>query len=194
MRPVAGGRVVLVVQPSGGRPASRYSVLSGSLAGRPAGGGTRTGTRENWREFRGLAVAVLSFARARSRRGRRGPAYRARPITRGYSGASPTTKKPKAGGPPGVVVAHWWDRTPRDDGRPSLLHLRKGDEACTTVLSCAHPARGIPPLLRGVNPTPRSPAPADPATGNRVSRRPTVPSLVRASGEPPIGQDTRPSG
>ena len=74
MRPVAGGRVMLVVQPSGGRPASRYLVLSGSLAGRPAGGGTRTGTRENWREFRGLAVAVLSFARARSRRGRRGPA------------------------------------------------------------------------------------------------------------------------
>src|ERR1700750_510329 len=46
--------------PPAGRPASRYSVLDGSLAGRPVGG-TRTGlSSEIWREFPALAMAVLS--------------------------------------------------------------------------------------------------------------------------------------
>ena len=52
--------------PPAGRPAGRYSVLSGSLEGPAGRGGTRTGpSSENRREFPALAVAVLSFARAR---------------------------------------------------------------------------------------------------------------------------------
>lgn len=195
MRPVAGGRVMLVVQPSGGRPASRYSVLSGSLAGRSAGGGTRTGPRENWREFRGLAVAVLSFARARWRRGQRGT--RITGLDRLPVGIPVPARQLRNRKPEDRPVLSWLtggtERHGTTDG-PPFSTSREGDEACTTLLSCARPARGIPPLLRGVNPTPRSPAPADPATGTRVSRRPTVPSPAWASGEPPIGQDSHPSG
>jgi hypothetical protein len=195
MRPVAGGRVMLVVQPSGGRPASRYSVLSGSLAGRSAGGGTRTGDP---RELAGIPGACrgCTFFRSRAM-----AAWAARTCITGLDrlpvGIPVPARQPRNRKPEDRPVLSWLtggtERHGTTDG-PPFSTSREGDEACTTLLSCARPARGIPPLLRGVNPTPRSPAPADPATGTRISRRPTVPPPARASGEPPIGQDSRPSG
>jgi len=199
---------MLVVQPSGGSASQPILGL-----GRVACGGGRPGRHANgalrryWREFPALAVAVLSsLARDSDVSGedlyyRAGPDY---PRVFRVPARQPRSRKPEDR--PvfrGPLVGQNATR-----GRTALpLHLREGDEACTTLLSCPRSARGIPPLLPSVIPAHRSPE-----SGSPEPRRPIVPMIswqrsssgmtgwratpspARASREPPIGQDARPSG
>ena len=177
---------MLVVQPSGGSASQPILGLGRVTCGVAGRGGTRTGlSGDIWREFPALAVAVLSSLARDGGVSGEGLHYRARtdyPWVFRYWPDNQDAEKPEDR--PvfrGSLVGQ--NATRRRTALP--LHLREGDEACTTLLSCARSARGIPPLLPSVIPALRTPErwpPAGPCPRARASR------------EPLIGQDARPSG
>ena len=122
--------------PPAGRPASRYWVLGGSLAGRRRGRHANgalqrelagiPGTCRGCAFFRWRAIAACAAKTCMTGLGL---------ITRGYSGASPTTKKPKAGGPPGISwLTGGTERHETTDGPPSPPPGRRRSVYDTTVL------------------------------------------------------------
>jgi hypothetical protein len=170
---------MLVVQPSGGS-ASQPILGPGRVAcGAADRGGTRTGlSGDIWREFPALAVAVLSSLARDSDVSGEDLYYRAKTDYSRVFRRQPD--KPRSRKPEdrpvfrGPLVGQ--NATRRRTALP--LHLREGDEACTTLLSCARSARGILPLLPSVIPALRSPEPG---------RARAALSPARASREPPIG-------
>jgi hypothetical protein len=155
--------------PPAGRPASRYSVLDGRLRdGRP--GGTRTGlSSEVWREFPALAVAVLSSLARDSGVSGEDLHYRARTDYPRVFRTSRTTKKPKAGGPPGISwPTGGTERHETTDGPPSPPPGRRRSVYDTTVLR-PFGARDSYSI------TERDPRPEKPGTGASASG--TVPSV-----------------
>ena len=188
---------MLVVQPSGGSASQpilglgRTACGTAGLAARGRGSPVRFGG--NSRHLPWLCF----FACARWRRERRRPALPG--WDRLPAGIPVPARQPRRRKPEdrpvfrGPLVGQ--NATRRRTALP--LHLREGDEACTTLLSCARSARGIPPLLPSVIPALRSPD-----SGSPEPRRPIVPTIswraasspARACREPPIGQGARPSG
>src|SRR5690348_15634137 len=125
--------------PPAGRPASRYSVLDGSLAGRPVGG-TRTGLSS---EIGGNSrhLPWLCFLRLRAMAGVSGEGlhYRAGTDYPRVFRYRPDNQEGESRRTARYFVAHWWDRTPRDDGRPSLS--TSGKETKRVRHYCLAPVR-----------------------------------------------------
>ena len=139
MRLPAGGRVMLVVQPSGGSASQPILGLGRVTCGWPAGGGTRTGpSRENGGNSRHLPW--LNFLRcARCGASAKGLHYRARTAYPQVFQHQLDNQK-KAGGPPGVSwLTGGTERHGTTDG-PPFSTSREGGAACTTLLSRARSA------------------------------------------------------
>src|SRR6185437_5462980 len=117
-----------------GQPADTRSWTGRLRDGRP--GGTRTGlSSEVWREFPALAVAVLSSLARDSGVSGEDLHYRARTDYPRVIRTSPTTKKPKAGGPPGISwPTGGTERHETTDGPPSPPPGRRRSVYDTTVL------------------------------------------------------------
>ena len=162
---------MLVVQPSGGS-ASQPILGLGRVAcgagrpGRHADGALQRGLAG---EFPALAVAVLSSLARDSAVGGEDLYYRARTDYPRVFGTSPTTKKPKAGGPPGISwPTGGTERHETTDGPPSPPPGRRRSVYDTTVLR-PFGARDSSAI------TQRDPRPEEPGSGASTSG--AVPSL-----------------
>src|SRR5690348_15812851 len=148
---------MLVVQPSGGS-ASQPILGLGRVACGAAGRRHANGAlQRDLAGIPGTRHGCAFFARARWRRERRRPALPG--WDRLPAGIPVPARQPRRRKPEdrpvfrGPLVGQ--NATRRRTALP--LHLREGDEACTTLLSCAPSARGIPPLFPSVIPAPTSP-------------------------------------
>jgi hypothetical protein len=131
---------MLVVQPSGGSASQPILGLGRVACGAAGRGGTRTGlSGDIWREFPALAAAVLSSLARDSGVSGEDLYYRARadyPRVFRYQRDNQEAESRRTAR---YFVAHWWDRTPRDDGRPSLS--TSGKETKRVRHYCLAPVR-----------------------------------------------------
>ena len=129
----------------------------------------RTGlSSEIWREFPALAVAVLSSLALDSGVSGEDLHYRARTDYPRVFGTSPTTKKPKAGGPPGISwPTGGTERHETTDGPPSPPPGRRRSVYDTTVLR-PFGARDSSAITQR-DPRPQEPGIGEPRTEAAVS-------------------------
>src|SRR6476469_4043382 len=139
IRFVARGRVMLVVQPSGGS-ASQPILGLGRVACGAAGRRHADGAlQRDRREFPALAMAVLSSLARDGGVSGEGLHYRAGTDYPRVFRYRPDNQEGESRRTALYFVAHWWDRTPRDDGRPSLS--TSGKETKRVRHYCLAPVR-----------------------------------------------------
>ena len=130
---------MLVVQPSGGS-ASQPILGLGRVACGAAGRRHADGAlQRDWREFPALAMAVLSSLARDGGVSGEGLHYRARTDYPRVFRYRPDKQEGESRRTARYFVAHWWDRTPRDDGRPSLS--TSGKETKRVRHYCLAPVR-----------------------------------------------------